>query len=48
MILSFADNMDAKVETMYEALNSKAAQNEDGWVGYNKLLDTNIRKSSEE
>ncbi len=47
MILSFADNMDAKVETMYEALSSKQPQNEDGWVGYSKLLDTNIRKSTE-
>lgn len=47
MILSFADNMDAKIETMYEALNSKEAQNEDGWVGYNKYLDTNLRRTSE-
>ncbi|MDO4265669.1 MAG: HD domain-containing protein [Eubacteriales bacterium] len=46
MVLSFADNMDAKLETMYEALNSKPPQNEDGWVGFNKLLDSNIRKTS--
>ena len=47
MILSFADNMDAKVETMHEALNSKEAQNEDGWVGFNKFLETNLRKTSD-
>ena len=46
MVLSFADNMDAKIETMYEALNSKPPQNPDGWVGFNKLLDSNIRKTS--
>jgi 3'-5' exoribonuclease len=47
MILSFVDNMDAKVETMYEAFKSKAPQNADGWLGFNKLLDSNIRKTSE-
>lgn len=46
LILSFADNMDAKVETMYEALESKPAQNSEGWIGYQKLLDSNIRKTS--
>jgi len=48
LILSFVDNMDAKVETMYEAFRSKAPQNADGWLGYNKLLDSNIRRTSEE
>ena len=47
MILSFVDNMDAKVETMYEAFKSKAPQNADGWLGFNKLLDSNIRRTSE-
>lgn len=46
LILSFVDNMDAKVETMYEAFKSKAPQNADGWLGFNKLLDSNIRKTS--
>ena len=45
MILSFVDNMDAKVETMYEAFKSKAPMNSDGWLGYNKLLDSNIRRT---
>lgn len=46
LTLSFADNMDAKLETMYEALSTKAPQNQDGWVGFNRLLDSNIRKTS--
>ena len=46
LILSFADNMDAKVETMHEALSGKEPVNEDGWLGYNKLLDSNIRATS--
>ena len=45
MILSFADNMDAKVETMYEALSSKAPQNESGFIGFNKLIDSNLRRT---
>lgn len=47
LVLSFADNMDAKVETMHEALEGKEPLNADGWIGYNKLLDSNIRKASE-
>ncbi len=45
LVLSFIDNMDAKVETMYEALRSKEPLNQDGWLGFNKLLDSNIRKT---
>ena len=45
LVLSFVDNMDAKVETMYEAIRSKEPANADGWIGYNKLLDTNLRKT---
>lgn len=46
IILSFVDNMDAKVETMYESFKSKAPVNADGWLGFNKLLDSNIRRTS--
>jgi len=46
-VLSFMDNMDAKLETMLEAFESKAPQNEDGWLGFNKLLDSNIRKTEQ-
>ncbi len=47
LILSFVDNMDAKVETMHEAIKNKTPVNADGWLGFNKLLDSNIRKTSE-
>lgn len=45
--LSFADNMDAKMETMKEAL----AQTPEGniqWQGYNRLFESNIRRTSTE
>lgn len=45
--LSFADNTDAKLETMREALeNPNSAVENDGWMGFNRFLDTNIRKTT--
>jgi len=46
MALNLADNADAKMETMIEVLSS--AGNNQGWLGYNRLLETNIRRTSEE
>ncbi len=43
LVLSMADNLDAKVEQVTEIFN--ATTNED-WLGYNKLLESNLRKSS--
>lgn len=43
LALNFADNTDAKMETMIEALN--AGGDNPGWLGYNRLLETNIRKT---
>ena len=40
--LSFADNLDAKLETMKEALETA---NGTDWQGFNKFLDSNIRKT---
>jgi len=40
--LSMADNMDAKLETLREALEFKDTND---WLGYNKWLDSNIRKT---
>jgi len=42
--LSFADNMDAKMQSFKEALDGN---NEDpyGWLGYNRLFESNIRKT---
>lgn len=38
--LNFADNTDAKLETFTELLE---ASNETGWLGYNRMLESNIR-----
>lgn len=42
--LNMADNTDAKLETMTEILRA-AGDNKD-WLGYNRLFESNIRKSS--
>lgn len=47
MALNLADNADAKIETMTELLNSNSSASSDQWLGYNKLLETNVRKTSE-
>ena len=48
LALNFADNTDAKMETMIEALNAgNPSSDNKGWLGYNRLLETNIRKTSE-
>lgn len=39
--LSFADNIDAKMETFMEALDSSLNPGE--WMGYNKFIESNIR-----
>lgn len=44
LALYYADDLDAKLETFKEALNAPAAQN-GAWLGFNKLLDSNIRKT---
>lgn len=43
--LSFADNVDAKMETLKEAFASIPEGNTE-WLGYNRLLESNIRKTS--
>ncbi|NBH82852.1 HD domain-containing protein [bacterium C-53] len=40
--LNFADNTDAKMETLTEIFNTTS---DSGWLGYNRLLETNIRKT---
>lgn len=44
--LNFADDMDAKLETMKEVM-SKVKGNDISWQGFNYLFDSNIRKTSE-
>lgn len=43
--LNMADNTDAKLETMTEIL--KAAGDNKDWLGFNRLFDSNIRRSSQ-
>lgn len=43
MALNMADNTDAKMETMLEIFES--APDMEGWLGYNRLFESNIRKS---
>ena len=45
--LSFADNLDAKMETMKEALDN-VAMNDVKWQGFNRLFESNIRRTSPE
>ena len=44
LALNFADNTDAKLETFKEALKSNNDNN--NWLGYNRLFESNIRKTS--
>ena len=44
LALSFADNLDAKLETFKEAINA-VPENSAQWQGFNRLLDTNIRRT---
>lgn len=43
--LNFADDVDAKMETFKEIFDTASDY---GWLGYNKLLETNIRMTKEE
>lgn len=45
MALSFADNLDAKMETFLEATSDKVP-GDISWLGFSRVLDTNIRKTS--
>lgn len=45
LCLSFADNLDAKMETMKELLAGIPDNNLE-WQGYNRLLESNFRKTS--
>ena len=42
LALNFADNTDAKLETMREILESADGE---GWLGYNRLFESNLRKT---
>ena len=40
MALNFADNTDAKMETFTELMNSTE---ETGWLGFNRMFESNVR-----
>jgi 3'-5' exoribonuclease len=44
MALNYADDTDAKMETFTEILE---AGTEKGWLGYSRLLESNVRMSTE-
>lgn len=44
LALNLADNTDAKIQTVTELFNA-AGDNQD-WIGYNRLFESNIRKTS--
>jgi 3'-5' exoribonuclease len=46
LALSFADNVDAKLETFRELLAGVPEKNL-AWQGFNRLLETNVRRTSE-
>ena len=46
LALSFADNVDAKMETLREALYQNPTTNSLKWQGFNRYLDSNIRRTS--
>ena len=44
--LSFADNTDAKMQTMKELFSSAQPAEGTEWLGFNRLFDSNLRKTS--
>lgn len=40
-----ADNTDAKIQTFIQELD--AAKDNNGWLGFNRALQSNIRKTSD-
>lgn len=45
LALSFADNIDAKMETFREPLVN-VPENDTKWQGYNRFMETNFRRTS--
>lgn len=45
LALNFADNLDAKMETLIEIFAANDSKTD--WLGFNRLLDSNIRKTTE-
>lgn len=43
MALNLADNADAKMQTLTEIFKNKPGND---WLGYNRMFETNMRRSS--
>lgn len=46
MALHMADNADAKLQTLTEVFTQ--AGDKHGWLGFNRMFESNLRKTSEE
>ena len=46
LALNLADNADAKMETLTE-LFASSTENGSDWLGYNRLFESNIRRTGE-
>ena len=47
LALNLADNADAKLESMTELLKANAQKHPDEWFGFNKIFESNIRKTGD-
>lgn len=47
LALNFADNTDAKIQTMTEILSSSSTVGTEQWLGFSRLLDTNVRRTGD-
>ena len=43
--LNLADNLDARMETLTEVFSSDKSKKD--WIGYNRLFESNLRKTGE-
>ena len=47
LALNLADNADAKLESMTELLRANEQKKTDEWFGFNRIFDSNIRKTGD-
>ncbi|MEE8886839.1 MAG: HD domain-containing protein [Eubacteriales bacterium] len=47
MALNFADNADARLESATELFRANAQKPDDEWLGFNRIFDSNIRKTGD-
>lgn len=47
MALNFADNADARLESVTELFKANSQRPDDEWLGFNRIFDSNIRKTGD-